>query len=198
MAIARPSNPLRRKKSGTRDASLTIIATEGEVTEKIYFSEFNTQKTVVEVLPAKNGRSSPKWIFESAKKLATNTQFGENDSFWIVIDRDQWEISELADVRRQCVQSRFNLLVSNPCFEIWLSFHCSNYPTSNSCKNDAVLALREDLGGYRGTKYDAKSLINKAALACDRAESLDDHQNEIFPQNPGSRVYQLVRHLLAN
>lgn len=132
------------------------------------------------------------------KKLATNTQFGENDSFWIVIDRDQWEISELADVRRQCVQSRFNLLVSNPCFEIWLSFHCSNYPTSNSCKNDAVLALREDLGGYRGTKYDAKSLINKAALACDRAESLDDHQNEIFPQNPGSRVYQLVRHLLAN
>lgn len=58
---SRKKRPLKREISHLRDASLIIIASEGEVTEKVYFESylFESMRVQVRVLETRMGISSP-------------------------------------------------------------------------------------------------------------------------------------------
>jgi hypothetical protein len=64
MAINRSKRPLVRDHGEVRDATLFIVATEGEKTEKIYFSVFRSSRLKVRLLPTLDGKSSPNSVLE--------------------------------------------------------------------------------------------------------------------------------------
>ena len=196
MAIDRRKRKLTRKKSGQRKADIAVVVTEGEVTEAIYFSEFNLPRIEIRVVPSHNGKSAPRWIIENAKRFVEQFDIGAGDTLWIVIDVDSWKIADLANLYQQCRHSGFELCVSNPCFEAWLAFHCVPYPTTPITKAQSIDLIRQQIGGYQSNNYRASELIPAAADAAARAQAADNLQNAIYPQNPGSRVYKLISHIL--
>jgi len=61
---SRRKRPLDHTVAHLRDTRLIVIATEGEKTEKQYFSMFQSLRVQVRVLHTEEGFSAPKHVFD--------------------------------------------------------------------------------------------------------------------------------------
>ncbi|MCK5230903.1 MAG: RloB domain-containing protein, partial [Desulfobulbaceae bacterium] len=113
----------RSKPEPHRDARLFIIATEGRKTEKQYFSIFGNKKCQVHVITNEDNKSAPTYILAQLKEFKKEFQIKEDDELWLMVDVDRWGNKHLAAVAAQAGHNKFNLAVSNPCFEVWLYLH---------------------------------------------------------------------------
>lgn len=96
--------------------------------------------------------------------------------------------------------------MSNPCFELWLLLHLEDVEQYDDETKNALLQnkknksgvtwlkkrMKDLLGSYAGSKYDALGLIPYAPVAIDRARGLDSNPQDRWPQSIGSRVYLLM------
>lgn len=194
MPLSRVRRSLKRTGEELRDASIFLVATEGEKTERLYLDQFRNRRVKVVPIVCDDGHSSPSGVFDKLSEAVKAFDFGAGDSFWLVVDKDQWEEAMFADVRRRCADSGFNLLVSHHRFEAFLCLHfedCSEDTRFESGEYEEF--LREKLGSYNKNNYDAERIFQLRETGCYQAEERDDQANEIFPPEHCSRVYMLVR-----
>ena len=134
------------KRPPSKDARKLYLFCEGEGTEPDYFSFFKGLSSNLEIitLPPESG-TDPLKLMELAKiKLLKEDSryimdYLANDSVWFVIDTDTWEREgKVTPLREFCAAnntafpemfsevkpySAWNVVQSNPCFEIWLYYH---------------------------------------------------------------------------
>lgn len=134
------------KQLPSKDARKLYLFCEGEGTEQDYFNFFKGLSSNLEIIPfpPENG-TDPLKLKELAesKLLKENSQYImdylANDSVWFVIDTDSWEKEgKITPLREFCVANNtafpkkftevkpyraWNVVQSNPCFEIWLYYH---------------------------------------------------------------------------
>jgi hypothetical protein len=192
MAVSRLNRPLERNETQDRDATLIIVATEGEKTEPLYFTIFSSTKLQIVTLNCPDGHSSPEAVLGRATEYKSQFQFGDGDSFWVVVDRDKWTIKMLSKVYSECRKSEINLIVSNPAFEIWLSLHYENDLPKVLTKTSMTKHLKDLMGSYTKSSYPLDGLLERSAVAIERAKSIDKGTNKIWPEAPGTRLYQLM------
>lgn len=198
MVIERVRSRLKRNAEELRDASIFIVGTEGEHTERIYLSAFKSNKIKVVPVECDDGASSPDGVLRKVDEISKIFQFGDGDSFWLLVDKDAWTQKMFSDVYRECKKKGFMLCVSNHQFEIFLAHHFDDYdPLECSETKDIIKFLKIKLGGFSKSKYDASKLIGNAKLASDRCRIADTGKNEIWPDRPGSRAYLLVSDILS-
>jgi hypothetical protein len=195
MAIDRRKRPLTRERGDWRDASLFIIATEGEKTEPRYFSLFKSSRVKLKILECVDGSSSPEGVLARISQFKESYHFGDGDVFWLVIDRDAWRVKTLALVHSECKRKQFNLLVSNPQFEVWLAFHYEEPLPVPCTKAELAKHLKARMGSYSKSSYPTDGLVERSVAACERAKAADVGSNAIWPDSPGSRVYHLIQDL---
>ena len=142
------------KRLPSRDARKVYIFCEGEGTEPDYFSFFEglSSNFQIIVIPPENGTDPMKLMALAKSKLLDETckysmDYMANDSVWFVVDTDTWEEEgKIASLRRFCESQNetitqkysevkpyqaWNVVQSNPCFEIWLYYHFfESKPTS--------------------------------------------------------------------
>jgi hypothetical protein len=175
-----------------------IIATEGECTEEIYFNAFKPgrdSKIQLKVLPTKQGHSNPKEVLARLHKYEREIGTGLSDELWVVIDRDNWEANDLNTVAAEIAKhSKYNLALSNPCFELWLVLHFQDSSGQDSKGLEAI--LKKQLGRYDKSYYDVDTLITVVGEAIKRAERIDADKQALWPRNYGTRVYRLVTKLI--
>lgn len=135
----------RTRPEPHRDARLFVIATEGEKTEKQYFSLFRNRRCQVKIIETSEGRSAPKYVLERLKKFKKEYQLKGDDELWLMIDVDRWPEGKLAAVSSQSAQNNFFLAVSNPCFEIWLYMHHASTQKRSISSVEMKQMLRENL-----------------------------------------------------
>lgn len=118
---------LGRKSKGYSPRAKILIVCEGEQTEKDYF-EYLRKKyglTATEVIIKEDGGSSPNSVFKDALELYQKSLRRNQvpyDTVYCVYDKD--EFSQHAEVKNRIEQQKdFNLIFSNPCFEVWYLFH---------------------------------------------------------------------------
>ena len=134
------------KRAPSRDARKVYIICEGKGTEPDYFSFFEglSSNLQIIVIPPENGTDPLKLMALANRKLLDETSkfsmdYMANDSVWFVIDTDTWEEEgKIARLRGFCndqnatISERYsevksyqawNVVQSNPCFEIWLYYH---------------------------------------------------------------------------
>ena len=184
--IDRRSQPLPH-----RDARLFIIATEGRKTEKQYFAKFGNKRCQVQVIPNENNRSAPAYILQSLKKFKKEYQLKEDDELWLMIDVDRWGNRNLGDVAAQAGHNKFQLAVSNPCFETWLYLHHDDLSHEHFSSGDMKQKLTDLLGGYNSSHLDLDKFKN-VDDAIHRAKELDDTPDERWPVKTGTHVYKIV------
>ncbi|RXE60831.1 RloB family protein [Bacteroides intestinalis] len=196
---------------GVRSARLVVIAGEGRYTESIYFNavknELRAPNVHVEVLDRNSDESSPESVHRQVADFMRQYNIEDDDELWLVIDRDRWQERMLSQVAQLCAQnSHLHFCMSNPCFELWLLLHLEDVEQYDDETKNALLLnkknksgvtwlkkrMKDLLGSYAESNYDALSLIPYTSVAMDRARRLDNNPQDRWPQSIGSRVYLLM------
>ena len=134
------------KQLPSKDARKLYLFCEGEGTEPDYFTFFKGLSSNLEIitLPPESG-TDPLKLMELAKSKLLEVDsryimdYHASDSVWFVIDTDSWEKEgKITPLREFCAAnstvfpekftevkpySAWNVVQSNPCFEIWLYYH---------------------------------------------------------------------------
>jgi hypothetical protein len=196
--MPRKKRPLDRDSGVVRDASLVIIACEDTYSVKQYFARFRTRKVQFIVLPTQDGHSSPRNVMARLDAFKDEVATEDGDLLWVCIDTDHWSqanhIANLSEVLQECRQKRYDVAISNPCFELWLLLHFQEYRQSGavSC-GDIVVELRRAVGGYQKDKCARLAIEpSQVHLAMVRARKMDRNPDEILPSCPTTRIYRLI------
>jgi len=184
--IDRRSQPLPH-----RDARLFIIATEGEKTEKQYFAMFANKRCQVHIISNEGNRSAPTHILKRLKDFKKEFQLKDDDELWLMIDVDRWGDRQLAMVAAEAGHNKFQLAVSNPCFETWLYLHHDDLNHEYLSSVDMKRKLVAILGGYNSSKLDLTKFRN-VNDAIQRSKVLDIDLVERWPSRTGTHVYKVV------
>jgi hypothetical protein len=182
----------RSKPAPHRDARLFIIATEGRKTEKQYFSMFGNKRCQVRVIPNEDNKSAPAHILQQLKDFKKEFQLKDDDELWLMVDVDRWGNKHFATVAAQAGHNKFQLAVSNPCFEVWLYLHHDDLDHQSIKSNEMKQKLRDLLGGYNSSRLDLGKFAERIDDAVDRARALDTKRDERWPSRTGTHVYRVV------
>ncbi|WP_103562460.1 RloB family protein [Actinomadura rubteroloni] len=200
--MARGTRPLYRSSQKKPPKRKIYIYHEGEQSEKGYFrglcSSVRSPNIKILVSPARgNPLSMVEYAIDSTYRVSGG-DIQEQDEIWCVFDIEapipQPKIAEAVDL---AMRKGVRLVISNPCFEIWLLLHFSEhnaYLTTNS----AYRKLRLHLPNY-DKHVDYVTFSSNYVIAKDRAKILDRrHQDtgDIVKKNPWSNVWELVDHLM--
>lgn len=210
---------MRERYEAFRDARIIVIASEGKDTERIYFqalaSEYANPRVHVHILERgedEQNNSSPEHVLKQLNDYKRDYSLEEDDELWLVIDKDRWTEAMLSHVAAECAQNDFmHMALSNPCFELWLLLHLVDATSLTSeeqeqwMKNDRSsrrtdpylkVRLRQAMGSYNESNYDAQILIPHVEIAIERARVLDDNPADRWPQTLGTRVCQLAESVI--
>jgi hypothetical protein len=203
-AIASREIKLTHPKRGSRSSRRIFVATEGFISEKKYLKALgDLVKTNVELIlisrtSADTGLSAPEYVLQTVLEKKNSIAFRADDTFWMLIDKDEWDIT---DIEELCETNEINLIISNPCFEIWILFHyiqkdrAKKLAPLENC-NSIAEEIREFDTHFSKNRPVIPRTFNGLRKAIDIAKSLDLGSESIYPNNPGSRVYKLLENIL--
>ena len=210
---------MRERREAFRDARLIVIASEGKDTERIYFKalakEYTNPRVHVHILERsedEQNNSSPEHVLKQLNDYKGHYELESDDELWLVVDRDRWTEAMLSRVATECAQDNFmHVALSNPCIELWLLLHLvdatlltseeaqlwmENRRKSKNADPYLKVRLRQEMGSYHESSYDAKMLIEHIDVAIARAEALDKNPADRWPQTLGTRVYLLAESVM--
>lgn len=210
---------IRERREAFRDARLIVIASEGKDTERIYFkalaNEYTNPRVHVHILERsedEQNSSSPEHVLKQLNDYKGHYELESDDELWLVVDRDRWTEAMLSRVATECAQNNFmHVALSNPCIELWLLLHLvdatlltseeeqlwmDNRRKSKNADPYLKVRLRQEMGSYHESSYDAKMLIEHVDVAIARAETLDKNPADRWPQTLGTRVYLLAESVM--
>lgn len=159
-----------------------LIVTGGRCTEPAYFNGLaRVHRARVKV---RQKTDSPEKLVRYAKSIFTEDEY---DSMWCVVDVDEFDIEAArAEADRQGV----GLVVSDPCFELWLVLHFADHRGHIDSGKAACKLLAKHLPGY-DKKLDYAAFDDRVEVAIKRAK-------ELPAGNPSTDVWRLVEVLLRH
>ena len=210
---------MRERREAFRDARLIVIASEGKDTERIYFKalakEYTNPRVHVHVLERsenEQNNSSPEHVLKQLNDYKSQYELEADDELWLVVDKDRWTEAMLSRVATECSQEvAMHMALSNPCFELWLLLHMEdavslppeeqkqwmeNRRKSKNADPYLKVRLRQKIGSYHESSYDALTLIAHIENAIERARALDKNPTDRWPQTLGTRVYLLAESVM--
>ena len=210
---------MRERREAFRDARLIVIASEGKDTERIYFKALAKEYTnprvhghVLERSENEQNNSSPEHVLKQLTDYKSQYELEADDELWLVVDKDRWTEAMLSRVATECSQEvAMHMALSNPCFELWLLLHMEdavslppeeqkqwmeNRRKSKNADPYLKVRLRQKMGSYHESFYDALTLIAHIEDAIERARALDKNPTDRWPQTLGTRVYLLAESVM--
>lgn len=156
--------------------------------------------------------SSPEHVLNQLNDYKSKYDLEADDELWLVVDKDRWTEAMLSHVATECSQEvAMHMALSNPCFELWLLLHMEdaaslspeeqeqwmkNRRRSKNADPYLKVRLRQKMGSYHESSYDALTLIAHIEDAIERARALDKNPTDRWPQTLGTRVYLLAKSVM--
>ncbi len=190
-----------------RDYKLFAIACEGGKREPSYFNVFQHLSSKIKVDLIENyvtddemfrkyeTNSAPKWVLDRAMRYIEKNDLKDEDDLWFVIDKDRWSDPQIRELALYCDNyPNWHLVISNPCFEVWLYFHKKadiKTSTSVNCNDFKKEISSFEKGGYHPLKF-----IPNFQKAITNAKANDSNVNHFMPKANETKVYQLGEAIL--
>ena len=198
---SKPAIKVNGPKNPHRDASLFIVACEGEKTESIYlnFPFLVNSRVKILVLPSEKGLSAPVHILENLRQYVHENRISSNDQLWLVADKDKWPYeNQLRKIQNKTIKRHpIRLAISNPCFELFLYLHFAEMPATPILRSkDVSTMIRKVCGSYSKTHLIASDYQNKVQHAISESKKTV-HTSNNLPDNPGTDVGILVETILS-
>jgi RloB-like protein len=203
--MGRPRQPPKslKRRSGFRQPKKTLVVfCEGKRTEPEYLDALKRLPEVHNVaavdirVETGHGGAVPLTLVKLAIEARNRYQGNEAeiDEYWCVFDVEWPRNHPNLEVARSLAEAnQIQLAISNPCFEIWLAFHFTDY--SAWLDNDSARRLRRSLDGQADKGLSADTYMPKRSEAVRRARSMEQRHNGVtkFPNdNPSSGMHRLV------
>ena len=185
-----------------RDYKLFAIVCEGSKREPFYFNVFRyfSSKIAVDVIEeivsdeeiraVQSKKSSPKWLLDRALIYIEKEGLNNEDDLWFVMDIDKWQVEQLRDIALHCEENpNWHIVLSNPCFEVWLYFHKKadlSKSTSKSSQEFKTEIATLEKGGYHPYTF-----IPQLPEAIKNAKAMDTNPEHFMPDFKETKVYQL-------
>lgn len=178
------------KSKKHRDAKIIYIFCEGGVREFDYFNFFadKSSRLKINVYPPFEGQSAPERLLENADSILKQDVNSKTDEVWFVIDTDKWEIR---DFIKKCKQKRYEVVVSNPSFEVWLYFHIKSIPPKQKSIKWKEFLNEEIRGGFDSNIH---PLLIERAIKNSREHFKGSQQ---FPEINSTSVFYLGERIFA-
>lgn len=154
-----------------------LAVTDGAVTEKSYVKMLSALfRTKIEISISTD---EPVKLVRTANRL---TQRGDFSRAWVITDVDEHSAHQLAEARKACARN-VEVIVTNPCFEVWLIDHRQPCPGSVTQTREAEEFARRcgvtqpvkgkgrsrDLQRWKLPAFDALT-VDQVELACRNAQ----------------------------
>jgi len=195
------------KSDFLRDYKLFAIACEGGKREPQYFKlfEYLSPRVKVDIIEDKvkdeelfhryETKSAPKWVLDRAVAYIEQEGLIDEDDLWFVMDTDRWNKEQIREIYEYSKRfPNWHIVLSNPCFEIWLYLHKKDsfvHSSSKSCSE-----FKSEISGWDREGYSPVNYLRFLRNACVNAEKLDSDKNHYFPKEKETKVYKLVEELL--
>lgn len=152
---------------------------------------FNNDTTALHVKVVHNGASDPGNVLKEMKKLLKKYDLGKYDQAWLVIDKDQWQETQISPLLTwSTTDEKYGFALSNPKFEYWLLLHFEE-PSGISSSRNCSDRLNRHLPGY-DKNIDVRKLRPSILTAIERAKRQDSPACRDWPRRTGTTVYRLV------
>ena len=170
-----------------------LVVCGGARTEPDYFAGLlrARRNPTIEVTVIGKG-IAPEQLVRHAKRIG-----GDHDEVWCVVDTDEFDIAKAA---RLADELGVRLVVSNPCFELWLLLaqkmqHSTDHQGRTASYKQLVPKLIKHVPGYDKCRLDFAQYEAGVEDAALRAEKLDPTGRD-HDRNPSTGVWKLVRQVL--
>lgn len=147
----RKNNTLERKKPTREYRKICWVSAEGQ-TERDYLTMnvFRNLPDVTVRFPKDihPGRRNPGQVLKRFQKALRTEDFRKDDEAWLVVDVDEWDDAEFAELLEWTkADPRHHLAISNPKFELFLVMH---FERGNGCTTPQAVdsALKKHLPKY--------------------------------------------------
>ncbi|MDR3242885.1 MAG: RloB family protein [Clostridiales Family XIII bacterium] len=201
MGIKIKGEQKRRGVVNRKKRLIMLIATEGKnKTEQLYFSNFkHNSKYAIQF--AKGNCTDPSNMVEGLKKQIQKEGFDKGDVAFCVfdMDADPMREKEIRELFQESEKQEFDLIISNPCFEVWFICHFSNSTKAFSDSDEVIKAVRKHINDYNKNKDIYPQLCAKTEVAIKNADSLRKHHESLghhsgdFQANPFTAVDIIVK-----
>lgn len=188
---------LERKRKPRRERTRVLIVTEGTETEEQYFGILvqHLKATGVRHWPMTRhgvGRD-PLRVLKAAVSRRDAADLESFDSVWVVVDVDQH--ATLTSCLKEAEKEGVSVVVSNPCFEIWLLWHLRDHR-----RPETTPGVQEVLktAGYSGKSVSSNFPVHEFEKASARARQADPNcRVGSVGSNPSSSMDQLLSHIVS-
>lgn len=186
-----------------RDYKLFAIACEGGKREPGYFGllKYVSRRVSVDIIEevvsdqemetAHQHKSAPKWVLDRAMRYIEKEGLSKEDELWFVLDKDRWSDDQLREIFLYCEQQpNWNIVISNPCFEVWLYFHKkADIDASGvmTCAN-----FKHEISGFFSGGYHPLKFIGHIVKASEHARNADSDDQHFLPEENRTKLYQLA------
>ena len=174
-----------------------LVVTNGEVTEPEYFHGLQTELDNV-VLEVRHFRRDPSALASVAGDLkrsesASAVSKGADDfaGVFAVTDVDDFPPEQFRRARRVCKEAGVELIVSNPCFEVWLIDHFVTCADAYALTRDVERKAAELglTGGERNKHVVYDRLRGKHELACVNAARHNTEERRFSRRSFGNLAF---------
>lgn len=197
--------PKQRNSNRRKRKSVIVISAEGRnKTETLYLKNFNSEN--VRIHFATGGATDPvnmvKELIHECEEQEIDGELG--DRAYCIIDSDlkadkDQKIKEADQEAKKYSKYNMEVIVSNPCFEVWFLCHFG-YSTKQYQSNDEVLKdLECKISGYSKNRSDIYELLCshqstaiKNAKKLERFNLEDGRKMHTAEFQPSTEVYKIV------
>lgn len=190
-----------------KDYKLFAIACEGQKREPEYFKVFRyfSQKIAVDVIEdivsdeeamtINAVKSAPRWVLDRAMRYIEKEGLSDEDELWFVMDTDRWSVEQLREISGYCDNyPNWHIVLSNPCFEVWLYFHRKK--NIDNSKSNSCADFKYEISIFDKAGYHPLTFIPYLPEAIANAKAADHVTEYFFPDFKVTKVYQLGEAIL--
>jgi hypothetical protein len=191
-----------------REYKLFAISCEGGKREPEYFNVFQYLSSKIKVDVIENyvtdnemqlkyeNKSAPKWVLDRAMKYIDKNGLIDEDELWFVIDKDRWSESQIRELAAYCEEfPNWHLVISNPCFEVWLYFHKKD--NKSSSKSVSCNEFKEEISRFEKGGYHPYRFVPDFKFAIVNSKKNDSNPKHFMPNDKETKVYQLAEAIVT-
>lgn len=196
----------KRRKNTKKDVKFIIIVCEGECTEPIYFKKFNSELRYSGVsiktpsVPETNPVNLVRAAIHIKNKRDCRISLKDGDEIYCIYDVDDNNDSDLDTALILAKKNGIQILLSNPCFEIWFLLHFLRVNTAYY-REELFEKIKDHIANYEKCQEVYHLLKDRQQTAIDNAKYLNNiHRDQGISLNgracnPSTQVFKLVEYI---
>lgn len=189
----------RQRIKKLRNPIIYLIVEGKNKTERNYLSHFKSRNYNLYIVDslATDPESMIKKAIEIYRKNDLNEKNGDKVFCLIDLDLSAEKYKKVNAMLQKNAYKKVNVIFSNPCFEVWLLYHFTEYPKPEKCSSDVKKQMKKYIKNYEENydNYEIMGIYDKLLIAINNADNrnyLYGDDIPIYDRNPYTEVQNLM------